>query len=496
MKRLTAAIIGASCALLTASCGGGDAGVAGKEPVPAAVTVENEVQLLATLAMNEARADLLVHIDTEPDLALFPPDLAESMQNAGDHLARGNVSVMDQVAPYIERGGYLNIARFAGMFDRLLWVFPSRESVGELPLDGLRNYLHRRGWPDAALEDLQVEGRFVTGTLAGVPVTLTNLADLQAGEATAILDIDLRYFLGLQAQDPSFRMGTRALVGFLRDLRRREVRTAFAAVTLSTIDGNVPMDIRFFGGLIADALLDPAALEGPLPEKWAMTIEAEDSLMAGNFGGAEALYERLAGLHPSTAGFRFGLALARGFQGDAEGCREAMLEAYEYDGGYLRGFFQLANVLAANGQYEAGKALIETSDLSKILSGMELNYQKGVFFYNAGRPFDAITVLEKVSQQQPNDFALQTLLFRAHRATGVPERTVQAIEKLRRLDEERLKRDMPWAFRELGEFYEEARIWGNALEAYEIFLEIAPGDTAADDVRRRAAEMRRRLGTD
>ncbi|MBN1884291.1 MAG: hypothetical protein JW876_02045 [Candidatus Krumholzibacteriota bacterium] len=496
MRRFSAAILAASLAFPAISCGGGDAGLAGREPVPAAVTVENEMQMLVTLSMNEARADLLVHMDTEPDLALFPAELEESMRNAGDHLRRRNVSVVEQIAPYLERGGAGNVARMAGMFDRLVWVFPSSRSIGEMPIESLRDYLGRRGWPAKALEDLAVEGRFVTGTLAGVPVTVTNLADLETGDATAILDIDLRYFLGFQAQEPGFRMGTRALVNFLRELRGRNVETSFALATLSTIDSKVPMDIRFFGDAIVDALLDPSSLEGPLPEKWAMAIEAEDSLVAGNFGGAEALYEQLAGLYPSTAGYRFGLAVARGFRGDVEGCREAMLEAYNYDGGYMRGFFQLANVLAANGRYEAGKALVETPDLAKILPPVEMNYQKGVFYFNAGRPFDAITALEKAAQMRPNDFTLLTLLFRAHRATGVEQKTVLAIEKLRRLDEARLRRDMPWVYRELGELYESARIWGNALDAYEIFLEIAPDDSSAYDVILRAAEMRQKLGVD
>ncbi|UCF05792.1 MAG: tetratricopeptide repeat protein [bacterium] len=484
------------CALLIlghAGCGGGErAGVAGKDALKDVFLVENDTQTLKLWSARKVQVDVLVHIDTSDGMRMFAASSEQDLRNAGEHLKRGNTAIVDQLAPSLKGGGFVNLGFRAEFFKRVVWVIPSNQPATSQPIEVFKTFLMtRRGFPESVLKDLRPSGSHIVGTLTGLPITITRLEDMEIGEGESIiLDIDLAYFVGLRAQDPSYQTGTRSLLKFAEALRGKGLHTRMVTINLCTQSGLCPMDIRFFGRVMRDAFTKPSYLREPVFEKWSKMMVAEDSLVALRYEPAIAVYEELVEKYTRDPGLWFALAVARGFAERGIESRQALLEAYALDGAYLNGFFQLARVLAVGDKIEAGTAVLETPDLTKVIPAVEMDFQRGVFYLNAKRPYDAITYFNRVAQIRPKDFALQTAIYRAHKLAENEQGMLTTLEKLRRMDEDRVRRDMPWVYKELGRMYEEATLYKNAMEVYQEYLRLVPGDTSAPDIEKKVAEWK------
>ncbi len=477
---LTALTIAVFCLAGCGKGGGGGAGaIAGKEPIKKIVKVESNVDALRAWSMNGAKASVLVHIDPSDAMTVFPSSVMDDMKTAALQLRKRNVTSLEKLGPMLERGGTVDLGYMAGMFKRVIWVVPTNKHVGAVSADDYRNFLvAKRGFPVASVQDLFADGKVITGAIAGVPLVITSLADLAlAPGETAIIDINLYYFPALKVEDSSYRTGTKTLLQFLRDLEARNVKANLVTVNLSTQNNTVPMDLRYYGGVISEALASPAGLNGPMPAKWQSMIQAEDSLAAKHYAAAAAIYSELTKTVKDDAGLYFSLAVAEGFRDKGDECRAALLEAYRLDSEYLKGFFQLARVLADAGKLNAGLNILDTPDLTKIMAKPEIDYQRGMFFYTAHKPFDAATYLGNVAQYRPNDFGLFTILFRAQREAGNNQGQIFALQKLVSIDDGRVKREMPWVYADLGDLYAKGGFYGNAKEMYAKYMLVYPDDS-------------------
>ncbi|MBN2185627.1 MAG: hypothetical protein JW746_09895 [Candidatus Krumholzibacteriota bacterium] len=469
---------------LISGCGNKQS-VAFHDPVDKVSQVETNAEVLKAWVTNDAKADVLIHIDTSDDIRVFPASFDETIKNSADHLKRKNVDVVEQIASFIEGGGTVNLGYKTGLYKRVIWVLPATASVGANPVSFLKKALiENRGYRNADLGNLEKDGKNISGTLAGIPITVTRLEDLEVGaEETAIIDIDLGYFLGQKAQDEEQRMGTRVLFDFLRILRRNNILTSQVTINLSSINNLVPMDMRFFGKVIEDALRDPKIVEGTVPERYSMMMDAEEALLEGQFAQSEAIYKVLSERYPDDAGLFFSLAVVQGFQGKGKESSEALGKAYGNDTAYIRGFFQLARVLAVNDKLVAGQEILKSSELKAIIPQDELDYQMGLFFFNARAYHDAITYLELVLQSRRDDFALKTVLYKAYKAVDDTQKMYSTLSRLVRLDEKRVIRDMPWVFLDLGILSENAKLYVNAAENYEKYLSYVPSAENAAELK-------------
>jgi hypothetical protein len=461
--------------LCASGCGGGGGAILGKEPVKKVVKVENNVDALRAWGTSGAKADVLVLIDPNDGMAAFPAGVMSDLESAARRLARGDAKPLGEIAPLIERGGTVSLGYMAGMYKRVIWVIPSARPIGETPVEEYKTYfIQRRQFPAAAVADFKADGKYVTGTLLGVPLTITRLDDLALGpEETAIVDIDLYYFLATKAQDPGYRTGTTTLLAFLRELGSRGVKATLVTVTLSNQSNMVPMDLRYYGDVIVRALTEPRDLNGPLPDEWRYMIDAEDSLSAKRYASAAAIYGDLSRKAKDDPGLYFSLAMAEGFQDKGPEARAALLDAYR--------------LLAADGKVSAGYEILDTPDLAKTLAPADMDYQRGLFYYTAHRPFDAITYLVRVAQQRPKEFGLFTILFRAYREAGDERGESWALQKLIGIDDGRVRREMPWVYADLGGLYDRGGYWVNASQMYEKYMQVHPGDSLSKAFEKRIA---------
>jgi tetratricopeptide (TPR) repeat protein len=452
-----------------------------EQPLRDVVKTESNSQALMAWADAQARADILIHVDGSDDLAIFPAPLHETMKNTADHLERGNSAVVNKIATIIENGGTVNIGMEAGMYKRVIWVIPSPGSVTDHPLENFKQVLVlKRGYHPQELMDLTVSGKHIKGMIAGVPLTVTSLEDLDTAGETALLDIDLSYFTGLQAISTDYRPGTASLLDFLRVLKSKKIPAVMATINR---DMAAPLDVRYYADVIEEVLADPSLLEEPVPEKYNVMIQAEKALSAGQYGEAESLYAGLVEAHPDDAALHFSHALALGFLDKGEECRDAMLMAFSIDASYMRGFFQLARVLGASGHINSGEALLKTSDLEKTLPKDEMKYQWGLFYMQAGLYQDAVEKLVDVAAKRRKDFAVKTVLYRAYAELGETRRMYSVLEDLVELDSERVGRDMPWAFRKLGDLAYDLHLDPVAADWYEQYLALVPDDPGAARMR-------------
>jgi hypothetical protein len=479
--------------VMPAGCGGGGMlAVAGSEPVKNVVEVENTRSALKAWTTARARADVLVLVDPTDEMAAFPEKIMGEVQNAAKHLKRGNVEVINVIFPWIENGGSVNLGYMAGMYRRVIWVVPSAIPVGDMPLTAYLDFLERsRGIPRAELRDFARDDKWLTGTIAGVPVTITRLADLSLAKGTsAIIHINIAYFPAMKAQDPMYRTGTASLIAFIKELRDKDLRVPIITVDRASRTGLVGVDIRFFGDVIKEAFQDPRTIAGPLPEKWEGMEQAEDSLVAKRYEGAAAIYGELARGYPHDAGLQFSLAIACGLAGRGIESRAAIYNAYHLDGEYLRGFFQLANVLGATGDVEAGLEILDSPDLASIYPKEEIEYQKGVFYYVANRPKDAITYLAAAAARRQKDFGLYVMLFKTQKALGDITGQIYTLQAIIDMDEARVKREAPWIYSEYGQLAEKIHYLGSANEMYQKYVEAVPDDSLATVFKKKMAEWK------
>ena len=211
--------------------------------------------------------------------------------------------------------------------------------------------------------------------------------------------------------------------------------------------------------------------------------EVEKALREGHYTEAAALYAGLVESFPKDAGLHFSYAVTLGFLDRGDECREEMIKAYAIDNAYLRGFFQLARVLGANGRVEAGEALLATPDLEKTLPALEMDYQRGLFYSQAGLYPQAVEILSEVAAKRPKDFAIRTVLYRAYEEMGETRKMYSTLEDLVEIDDGRVTRDMPWVFKKLGDLAWNFHLDPVAAKWYARYLDIVPGDP--DSVRMR-----------
>ena len=96
--------------------------VALHDPVNKISLVETNAEALQAWVTNNAKADVLIHIDSSDDIRVFPASYDETLKNAVDRLKRKNVQVVDQIASIIESGGIVNLGHKAGLYKRVIWV--------------------------------------------------------------------------------------------------------------------------------------------------------------------------------------------------------------------------------------------------------------------------------------------------------------------------------------------------------------------------------------
>jgi len=255
---------------------------------------------------------------------------------------------------------YLYLAHKAGLIDRVYWVPPSKDPVGEESLDSFKDYLRGLGVAETELGALKQTEASISGVLNGVPVEIYRLQDLPRVRDEALLLMDLSYLVQLYQDEVKTPM-LDLFGGFINTLGARDVRVSKAAVSFSTAAGPVPLDLRFLGYYMRRYLTKPGSLAAGPPPAWMLRSEA--MYFATFFQPEDMLdsFHKAIKLEPRDPSLKYALAVAHFQNKDLTSMRGELDEAVKADRGYYPFYLEMAGYfigkeMAGDAEHFAKKA--------------------------------------------------------------------------------------------------------------------------------------------
>jgi tetratricopeptide (TPR) repeat protein len=188
--------------------------------------------------------------------------------------------------------------------------------------------------------------------------------------------------------------------------------------------------------------------------------------------------------YPEDAGLQYRRGVTLALLGWGRECAKHLTEAYRIDGEYLAGFFQVANLMATRGRLEVAESIVSLPILKEAVRINELNYNLGIMYIAGGRPEKALPLLEGAARFEGDNIDLTLLIYRTARDAGAEDEMMSSLEKLVQIDRQLVKNRMPWVFRELGKLYESRGEYLKAERMYAHYIEAAPGDSAAVELKK------------
>lgn len=306
----------------------GGASVVGVDPVAAVHLFENHSSSLIAWRRAGVEGRILVHVDGHSDIDWLPDETVA-------HVAAAKPSELQdlELHPYAIDGSTLR--KFAiwnfvypavrlGIVREVIWIVPDgslREpsAAGELVRDLLVGKLHGVSVDEARA--IRLDGRVVRGRVAGVPLTICELADFASPSEPVLLDVDLDYFTTRSAVTQQVTVapwiGPHA---FAAALGRKGLRTDLATLSLSTMGGYLPPANRWIGPALQAALRSPG--EGAPLESLRLASGAGSS---GDLARDLALRRRVVESAPDASA-HYALAVALRESGrEAEAAAESAL---------------------------------------------------------------------------------------------------------------------------------------------------------------------------
>ena len=102
----------------------------------------------------------------------------------------------------------------------------------------------------------------------------------------------------------------------------------------------------------------------------------------------------------------------------------------------------------------------------------------------SGRPNDALPLLVSAAALDKENIDLTMLIYRTARDAGSETEMLAALETLVEIDNRLVRNKVPWVYRELGILYEGMGEDGKAERMYSLYIEAAPRDSAAVELKK------------
>lgn len=285
----------------------------------------------------------------------------------------------------------------AGYFSQIFWVFPSR-SNSQLDLELFRQQLiESNALNKTEAESLSVTEQHFTGQVAATPFQAGTLENLAFPRSKSLLHIDLSYFKPLyrgEIKTPLYEL----LYQTLKQLRQQQLSAAAVSISLSSLDGNLPLSTRFIGATLARLFAEPHLLEQPLSEDWEIRRKA---LYLGNFFQNEKireLYLQLKKRAPQDSSVHYALyqTLRKLKQGTA--ALESLTEAVQLDLAYGLEYLTLADTALGKDRPDQALKMFERA-AAAFPDNPFIPLQKADTLIKLGHTEPAVKLLQELRQQ-------------------------------------------------------------------------------------------------
>lgn len=317
-------------------------GAGGSESRSATIQValyESQDQILpAALAW---RGGTLVLLTDNPLLAPLPESLrgeiARALMGAPAELSQRLGRVAD---PLLMPEMTVRAALESKLFQRIVWVVPSRNAQEKLNLEKFKGLLQSAGLDGELFR--QGEGGTLTGTLQGVPFDVVHPGALPALSGPVVLHLDLGFFVALY--DGEVKTPLIPLVGsILAKVRERGWNASMVTFSYSNHTGRVPLSMRPLGQVIARLFAEPNLLDQPMPTNWELWGKA---LYLENFFQKEEIGRVLTQMEkndPRDPGVKYLLYRISRHEGDLSGAEKYLEGAVAEDRGYALEYLMIAD---------------------------------------------------------------------------------------------------------------------------------------------------------
>lgn len=309
--------------------------------------MELPTEALATWRGFSDKRPTLVLLSNNPFLQPIPDQISASaltLAKKGTTLELRRRGTSLTVAPLLFPDMTLTAALRAGFLARVIWVIPAKIGAPPLSEEIFRKQLLEIGAATTAEAfSFRLKGGALSGQIQSVPFLVTPEESLPALAETVLLHIDLSYFQPLyqgEIKTPLYPL----LAGTLSRIRRADWPVAAVTISLSNLEGGIPLASRPVGADLAAFFRDPSLTESSLPEKWR---ERANALYLENFFLKERIreiYLKLESAAPADPSIKYALyALARQ-SNEGEKALNYLRQAVHLDPVYAREYLDLATL--------------------------------------------------------------------------------------------------------------------------------------------------------
>ncbi len=361
----------------------------------------------------------LLLLSNDPFLRPVPQPLVAEVVHLAQSGSRDQLRVRGTALspdPLLLPSMAVSAALQSGFFSRLVWVLPLVPEA-QLDLEILRRQLVEYG---AMSEDeasaLVFESGAVVGRMHGVPLQIVPLAGLTSLAEPVLLHIDLSYFQPIykgEIKTPLYPLLLQTLI-HLRDL---QLNVGEVTLSLSHLEGNLPLDTRFIGGTLAEIFRQPGFLDGGGPRHW---DDRGQTLYLANFFQKERIRDLLLKMEqndPADASVKFALyQVLRQFK-EGTAALDALGQAVALDPVYAREYIELVTVANDNGRPDEALRMLERA--AEVFAGNPfIRLEQAELLLHAGRNAEAVALIKQ----------LQSLDWSSVYYPDLPQRMQQMLE--------------------------------------------------------------------
>lgn len=295
---------------------------------------------------------VLVLMSNTPLLQPIPEELATaalSLAGSGSALDLRRKGTSLTADPLLLPGMALTAALRAGFFSQVIWVIPTQVDSGQLKREIFREQLIEIGAASPAeAEAFVLEQGVFSGKLLGVPFLAAPQNFLPSVQGIVLLHIDLSYFQPRykgEIKTPLYPL----LAETFDALKKTGWQVAAATISLSNLEGGVPLTSRFVGHAFAAFFIDPLLPQKPMPDNWARRANA---LYLENFFQKEKVREMYLEMEkeaPADPSVKYALyAVARQFN-EGDKALAYLRQAVRLDPVYALEYLSLADLAEEKG---------------------------------------------------------------------------------------------------------------------------------------------------
>lgn len=323
-----------------------------QEPIRVA---RGELPSDALITWREYRDDkpILVLLSNDPflqPLSLALHEASMALINEGGASEFKEKASLNRPDPVLLPSMALSAALEAGFFSKVVWVLPLNEKSDNFSLPDAIAKLHKIGAISAAEAQTfrEVNGEY-SGLIGGIPFQVASPSNLPRLDGPTLIHIDLSYFDPLYKNEISTPLFP-VIVRSLEALKKQKWKATAVTLSLSNVNANIALDVRFLGAIVERLFHTPEALVNPPLPNWQRKF---DILYLNNFFQPEKILDIALEMEksaPHIADVQFTLYQAYLANKKREQALEHLAKTVQLDSVYALEYVNLAATARENGR--------------------------------------------------------------------------------------------------------------------------------------------------